>query len=504
MLVSSYANTAAGVLYAFLSVPLALAYLSKEQFGLWAVMGQVCGYLALVDFGMSSSFARLLIDHKDHPETGQYGSLIKTFWIVALVQGLVILVLGFAGSVFISTMLDLPDNLKQEFVRLLQWQCLIQAIGLCFQPVVHILYAHQRLDIINYFAVAQFGVSLGVLWLTLLNGAGIYSILWVNATAPILRSIIPGLVAWRLRLWPAAGQWGVSTWSQFKMLFGYSKDLFLISVGTQLMLASQTILLTRSSGLQVAAAWSVGSRMLQFCMLFLWRVLDTSLPAISEMIARNETVKMRDRFRDLTILSMSLVGLVAVMLPLCNTTFVHLWTHGKIQWHPWYDILLAIWLVVLAMGRPHNSLVIVTKQIRAMRYIYFVEGVVFVGLGLWTIQLAGIPALISTSIVCAAAMSMAYGIYRSTKFFDIPTATILWSWNKPMLAELLVLVPLTATVAYFWPQPNSWSGLLLQSGTVGVIGVAVFWKLGVPVNLQRELLQRLPIAITRWLPFPKN
>src|ERR1700722_19641861 len=89
---SSYLSLVAASIYTLVSVPLALRYLSRAEFGLWAVMVQVSGYLALVDVGMSASTARFLIEHKDHPERGEYGSVLQTGQLVLCVQGLIIAV----------------------------------------------------------------------------------------------------------------------------------------------------------------------------------------------------------------------------------------------------------------------------------------------------------------------------------------------------------------------------------------------------------------------------
>jgi len=62
---SGYVLLAATAVYSLASVPLALHYLSKERFALWALMSSIGNYLGLIDLGMSSSVARLLIDHKD-------------------------------------------------------------------------------------------------------------------------------------------------------------------------------------------------------------------------------------------------------------------------------------------------------------------------------------------------------------------------------------------------------------------------------------------------------
>ncbi len=73
ILASSYAFLSAGVVFNLVSVPMALHFLPKAEFGLWAVMTQAISYIALIDAGMTGAVARHLIDHKDNPGGGDYG-----------------------------------------------------------------------------------------------------------------------------------------------------------------------------------------------------------------------------------------------------------------------------------------------------------------------------------------------------------------------------------------------------------------------------------------------
>src|SRR6266568_5000151 len=119
---SGYLVLIAAGIYSLASVPVAMHYLSKERFGLWALMATIGGYFSLIDFGMSGAVARLLIDHKDERESGTYGSLIKTGWLVLIVQAGIIWVTGFALAPALSQLLAIPSDLHDEFVVLLRWQ----------------------------------------------------------------------------------------------------------------------------------------------------------------------------------------------------------------------------------------------------------------------------------------------------------------------------------------------------------------------------------------------
>ena len=114
---AGYVSLVGAALYSFASVPLALQYLSKERFALWALMVSIGGYLSLIDLGMSSSLARLLIDHKDDREGGTYGSLIQTGWSVLLVQGAIIWLAGFGLAPLLCNLLHIQADLQTEFNR---------------------------------------------------------------------------------------------------------------------------------------------------------------------------------------------------------------------------------------------------------------------------------------------------------------------------------------------------------------------------------------------------
>src|SRR5689334_3361625 len=118
---SGYVVLAATAVYALGSLPLALHYLSKERFGLWGLMAGIGGYLSLIDLGMSGSVARLLIDHKDEPAKGTYGSLVQTGWLVLMVQGVLIFLAGFLMAPLLSRLLAIQPELRAEFIQLLRW-----------------------------------------------------------------------------------------------------------------------------------------------------------------------------------------------------------------------------------------------------------------------------------------------------------------------------------------------------------------------------------------------
>jgi len=437
----------ATAVYALASVPLALHYLSQEEFGLWGLMSSISGYLSLIDLGMSSSVARLLIDYKDDRQRGDYGSLIKTGWLVLVIQGALIFIVGWFLAPLLSTLLNIPGGLEGQFIPLMRWQSTIVALTFALRLFSHLLNAHQRLDITSYIQIAGLAITFGAQWMFFHRGTGVHSLIWATLLCTVSVGLTSWFAVWQLRFFPEKGAWGKASWKSFVELFMYGKDLFLVAVGTQLIMASQTIIITRRLGLGAAAAWYAGTRAFNLIGQALWRIMIVSAPAFSEMMARGEREKLEERFKDILVISASLSGMAAVGFAACNSLFVGLWTglsrHQSIVWPAYNDVLLGIWMVLLTLVTCHGYLVLISKQIRFLRVVHFIEGAVYVGIA-WFLSAWGLPAMIACSVICTAFFTYCYGMWRSSRYFNKPIQQIALTWLLPTWKSTILLAPIVA------------------------------------------------------------
>jgi O-antigen/teichoic acid export membrane protein len=498
-LVSSYLSLVAASVYTMVSVPLALHFLSRSEFGLWALMAQIGGYLMLVDIGMSTSTGLFLIDHKDHPENGEYGSVLQTGQLVLLVQGVIITLAGCLLSPLLARLLDIPPALRHSFVVLTCWQSALLGATMATKTLSHLLYAHQRYDVVNYSQPVGYVVMTVALWIALRHGAAVYSVLWANAAGWLVGTTVVLVACLKLHLFPPPGAWGRVSMARFKQLFGFGKDMFMIGLGEQLISASQTILISRTLGLEMVAVWSVGTKVFSMVWLVTRRILDFAIPPLVEMRVRREYTLLRERFQAITVVSGLIGSLAATLIVACNSPFVTVWTHGRIAWTPGKDVLLGVWLIVLSVRHCHVSFVGVTKDVRFMRFIFLLEGLVFVVLASLAARWVGLAGLIGCSVVCSAGISGLYGMRRSSEYFGVSLSEIAWEWLKPLRRALLVLVPLTAVVCWLSQPLTEWIRALLRGLLLGSLGMCVVLRYGLPIELKREFIRRLPKSAAFWV-----
>jgi O-antigen/teichoic acid export membrane protein len=500
---SGYIVLGVTAIYALASLPLALHYLSKERFGLWSLMASISQYLSLIDFGMSGAVARLVVDHKDDRKGGTYGSLLKTGWLVLSVQGVIIFLVGLGIAPMVADMLAIESRFHTEFIQLMRWQSTALALTFVTRIFSQVLQAHQRIDITNYTSIGTLALNFSLQWVFFHAGQGVFSLAWATMISAFCAAMVAAAFCWYLKFFPESDAWGHVSLVLFKELFAYGKDMFLVAVGTLLIMASQTMIITRQMGLVASGAWFAATRTFTLVSQAIWRFSDYSAPAFSEMMVRKEERLLRARYQAVVILTASAAGFAAVTFALCNSLFVIVYTThsgNPISWPPANDVLLGIWMIVMAVLHCHNCFVLVTKQIGFMRYVYFVEGLVFVTAGLLTAKTGGLPALIICSIVCSLLFSGAYGVWRISRYFQTSIKEVALLWIAPMMRLLLWFIPVA--ILTWWGTRQ----ILEPAARLGVhvvvcssVGLYLFLRFGLPGSVQTEILQRSPKRISPFL-----
>ncbi|MGA2029690.1 MAG: MATE family efflux transporter, partial [Verrucomicrobiota bacterium] len=411
-LASGYLLLGVNAAYTLASVPLALHYLSNEEFGLWALLTQIASLkLMLVDFGMASSISRILIDHKDNRASAHYGSVIQTGFGVLAIQGILIAIAGSGISFWLPDWMNLPGKFWHVFRWLLIGESLLLGATFSGRMFGFILFAYQRVDLSNYSGIGSFIVNLAVLWLGFKWHLGLYSLLLAYVVSLLFGIIFNGVAVRQLGLLPGKGNWGRFNSATFKELFFYGVDVFLISIGNQLIFSSQVPVITRVLGLEAAATWSIASKMFMLAQQVVFRVIYYASPAQAEMMVRDERERLKSRFRDLIILAGAASVVICLAVALCNESFLKIWTHGRIFWGFKNDLLFAVMMIIYSNSYCFAGLIAMTKKIRAMKYIYLIEGILFVLFSLLLARVFGLAGVMVSAIFTDLFCGGLYSVY---------------------------------------------------------------------------------------------
>lgn len=412
-LFAGYASLAANFLFTFLSVPVALHFLSKEQFGLWSLVVQVGGYLMLVDLGMSTSVARFLADFKDSKDEGQaYGNVLKTGELVFAIQALFVAFLAAACAFLLPSWLKLPTSLIGDFQKLIFLQGVILAIGLALRGKSSPLWAHQRIDITHWSAAANLLTSLLVMSTGLYFGWGVDSFWVASAAGALWTWVLPWVACHRLHLYPKTLQNSSFQKELFLKMFGFGRDVLLIQLGGLLCSGSQIILVTRFLGLEAAAVFSIATKTLTMSQQLVGRILESAAPGLTELFVRGERKRFAIRFYQITAISITFATLIGLTLMGTNREFVSIWTHGKVQWGLSGDALLGVILICTVAARCFQGFFGITGDLARIRYVSLAEGIIFI-ICTWALHgRGGIEGVLAAALLANFLVSCLVGVWR--------------------------------------------------------------------------------------------
>jgi O-antigen/teichoic acid export membrane protein len=497
-LASGYVLLAATTAFSLASVPLALRYLSAAEFGLWGVATSLAGYFALVDLGISGAAARLLVDFKDQRDQFEYGGALQTMALVGLVQGLLIATGGAVLSLMPPERFGIPPELVREFRWLVLGQCAVSGFSFATRIFGMVLVAQQRQAVANYAHAAMFGVNFAVQWAGFTAGWGVLSMLAGQASAALLMAPFTALICVRLGVLPSGGCWGRPSLARFREMFAFGKDVFLFALGSQLIHASQTLLITPLIGLEAAGLWTACTRAYTLISQAVWRVLDFSGPALAEMYVRGERDRLSRRFRETTSITACLALAGGVCFAVCNQPFVAVWTSGKFAWPPRNDWLLGVWLLVMAVQRCHTGLLGVRKELGVVKYIYFAEAAFFGLLTVLFLRQGGITAMIGFSVTTTLLFSFAFGHWRTKTEFGL-TGREITGWYGPVGIIASWLLPSAMMLAWLVSGLRPALQLALTAPTLAGLCAWLLVRFGLNDSMKGELTAKAPRLVVATL-----
>jgi O-antigen/teichoic acid export membrane protein len=485
--------TAATIAYAVISVPIALSYLDVEQFGLFVLLIQVSSYFTLFEIGMSAATARFLVDHKDTPNHGDYGSIIVTGLYVFAAQAIFILFIGWFSSPWIVSAMGVPQDLAPTALILLRTLVVTASVNMAFRIYNAVLYANKRLDLIHAFNGGSMLIGLGLLATILSMGSGLEGLAWLFVIQAVVATVLPIVACKRLGLLPRSGNWGRPSIGQFRDLFLFGKDVFLVNSANQILEASQLIIITRTMGLTAAAVWSVSTKLFTLVYQLLTKIEGTAVVFFAEMMVRGERAKLAERFRQVYQLTagIAIVGLACVVA--LNKPFVSVWAGPSLAWSVGLSILMAVFVFLNAVTRCGGDLIIHTKRIGAFRYVYLAEAIAFVLLAFCLAPTTGFHGLLGAAIVCLVVFRGTYTTWRIAHYFDHPVRDLVWTWlRRPLLAGIF-LAPFVVASGLLVDRIASPSFQLITAlMVIGFPAVLVIFTLAIPKELAIEARARWP------------
>ncbi len=347
---TSYLQMGSSMVVSLLLIKVATTVLSPEEYGLWSFVFGTIGYFLLLDFGVSSALARLFAEPIAKNDAEDISGWFYLVTAVLLVQGLVILGLGLASKNWVLDFFRIPVNLRSEASHLWSYCIAIQALSMPMRTLPGILYAQNRVYMINAANTSVAWINLLVFSVLLHRGLGVISYAYALMASQLLTLLLNSsfIFAGKKKIRLTAFHLPLK---HLRELFGYSSAIFAGGLAAQVSASAQTMILTRFLGLESAAIYNVTSRMPLLAMQLIWRGFDAFYPRWINAFAGGDQGRALKEFT--TMAKISLLGLsgIGVAIILVNPFFISWWTRPEFFAGNWINIAITFSLFAFTINR---------------------------------------------------------------------------------------------------------------------------------------------------------
>lgn len=426
---AGYAAMLSAMVVGVFTVPMALRFLSPEEFGLWNIVGQSLGYLLLLDLGVSWSASRMLVGPLragDRDETGAWWTVLLT---VLIVQALLILALGWACRPWIISFFDVPPALRETAEWLWMGMLLINCVQLPFRALSAVLFCQDRWYLMH-------SVSIVASWLNLLVFAALLLAGWRTSAyvAASALSVGASIGLW----WYAVRRSRVALPFDLKLLrrdylrrlFGYSSSLFIVGLAGQLTLMSQSIVIGKILGLGAVAAFVVSSKSAAILIQIYRRGLDAYYPRWMQIYTDGDPGEVCRQWRNSMnwLLPLSVAGAIGVLV--LNRSFSLLYGGAGNHEGRTFDLLLACGLLVQVFVQSMYFVFPLSSRVRAWAIAGLADAAVQIAAGIVFTRWFGACGLLIGGILGSALVSVPFMILRAPAELGVSRRLMLAGFGK--------------------------------------------------------------------------
>ncbi|MFZ4542334.1 MAG: lipopolysaccharide biosynthesis protein, partial [Rickettsiales bacterium] len=269
--VSGYASVFVLALLNLVSVPFALRALGRDGFGVSATILQILAFSQVLQMGVGPSVARFVVDFKCRGDDRLYASFVKTALLLGFIQAALLVVISIPSVAPLGQLFSIPGQYQSQFEVVVLWCLFSCALGFAFNPVQQLLYANQRIDIINYIAMGAQTSGALVLVCALISGYGLFSYVFSAWVTTLTGTVLAGVWCVRLGLMPSL-RGAPFHFAVIPSLTRFSANVMMIMLGQQVIAIGPAVVINRLLGVGAMGDWSVGTKILQFSQQLVGRI----------------------------------------------------------------------------------------------------------------------------------------------------------------------------------------------------------------------------------------
>lgn len=483
---SGYLNMLIINIVGLLLTPFILKYLTKEEFALFYIAGDLLMWLGLAQLGVSSSYnsqAAQLFGQKNEEDL-KY--LTSSAWGLQIISSIIILLAGIVLSFFVNSFLEVDDDLSQTqtFFLVLVIASAAQVMSQVFSALLisaKLIHINNRISIVSVIPKVLFTVVF------LLAGWKLVGLALANMLAsitPIIISIF--YVSKKFPRIPIK----LKYWTR-----KHSRDLLMNGIwftigGVAGILISglDRIVIAKVVSLEIVASFLITQKLYLLAEKVLGQVFNVTRPFMGQLYGSGSYQRLYTLYKNSKRLSIFIAVLAAILILLINEFFVRFWVGSSLYAGNEVSFFIAVNFIVQFVLLPNRVILATTMhRLRWQNSLRVVEGVLNLALSIVLGKVYGMSGVVIGSILASVLISNFVFNFFCNELFKKHGLKI---DNKLYFNYLTVTLILPVYLIYsIWP---GWStGLIL--GLIILIGSLLYLRVLIVKAQEEKVSETMPL-----------
>ncbi len=427
---NSFSNTMSfgvTVLTTLFLTPFIIHSLGDSDYGIWVLIGSICGFYGLLDLGISSSVVRYVSKFIAIDDSDNINGTVNTCLFLYSIIAVFILIFAWVLSILLPLVAKIPTG--RESVTSAVLIVLGASLALSFPARVFrgVLQAVMRYDIASGVEIVITLLRALSIVVVLESGHGLIALALVTLAATIVQLCLYSFFAFKKYPLLKLGI-GFIEKRKVKEIFNYSIFKFIASLGDVLRFNLDSVLIGAVISVSAITPYAVAQRLIRYFMTLVSEIFTVTTPLYSSYEAKSENISIQKLLTNSTFYSALIAFFIAAMFIIYGDTFITLWIGAEYSQKAY--IVLVILSISFALALAQNPTIVAAYGIekhKMLAVITVFEGVVnlilsiilakkmgLVGVALGT----AIPMVITKAIIQPVYMCRVIGLSWASYFKD--------------------------------------------------------------------------------------
>lgn len=431
---SGYAYMLVSMAVSLWMVPFVLGYLTKPEYGIFAIAGDLLGWLGVANLGITAAFnskgAQLLGDNNRE----ELNIVTNTTFFAQLATSLMIIIGGVVVTLNPEILFGSNEGAEniELVVAILVAGFFIQYIT---QPLNSLLVADKQIHIDNYLRFGLLAIQTILTVVLLINGMKLLSL----AVSSFVSNIIITSITWyRLKRSFPDIKFSLRYWRTDRMLFLLKNGVWFTIGGIAgiLIFRMDAFLIGKYLSLSLVASFAINNRLYQIAEKLHGQFFNTARPYFAQTFGKGNMTKLTQMYNLVYYSSFLSAFIIGVGGYLVSKWFIGWWVGADFYLGDTINLFLCINFIVQAAVLPNRILLATTlykNKIHSLTRI--IEGLAKCTLSIIFIKYYEINAILISSVMASLVFSNLCLNYLSARLL-----------NQKFIVKLLPLFPILLLV----------------------------------------------------------